>query len=142
MPYLRLRFTIIFSLKCKIHLFFNSINAILYCSVFKSNEKKRVNKKLRLLLTLCIMSFLLFGTHIYIAYKTLERLDITVLYFLYLLFKLNSSLSNLKQYTKRFIIIACTIRTKTCLETPFITLKYPIYFLYCSDFECFRRFSA
>ncbi|AFR74493.1 Hypothetical protein C248_2553 [Staphylococcus aureus 08BA02176] len=57
MPYLRLLFTIIFSLKCKIHLFFNSINAILYCSVFKSNEKKRVNKKLRLLLTLCIMSF-------------------------------------------------------------------------------------
>ncbi|AWQ87682.1 hypothetical protein CSC55_2008 [Staphylococcus aureus] len=40
MPYLRLLFTIIFSLKCKIHLFFNSINAILYCSVFKSNKKK------------------------------------------------------------------------------------------------------
>ncbi|QBX60447.1 Hypothetical protein SaO217_2383 [Staphylococcus aureus] len=109
MPYLRLLFTIIFSLKCKIHLFFNSINAILYCSVFKSNKKNRVNKKLRLLLTLCIMGFLLFGTHIYIAHKTLEYLDITSLYFLYLLFKLNSNSSNLKQYTKAYIIIACTM---------------------------------
>ena len=70
-------------------IFLNLINASLYCSVFKSNEKKRVNKKLRLLLTLCIMSFLLFETHIYIAYKALEYLDITGLYFLYLLFKLN-----------------------------------------------------
>ncbi|MBU7197034.1 hypothetical protein KR746_13400, partial [Staphylococcus aureus] len=78
-------------------------------SVFKSNEKKRVNKKLRLLLTLCIMSFLLFETHIYIAYKALEHLDITGLYFLYLLFKLNSNSSNLKQYTKPYIIIACTM---------------------------------
>ena len=75
----------------------------------KAMKKKRVNKKLRLLLTLCIMSFLLFGTHIYIAYKALEYLDITVLYFLYLLFKLNSNSSNLKQYTKAYIIIACTM---------------------------------
>ncbi|CEH27313.1 FIG01108632: hypothetical protein [Staphylococcus aureus] len=44
MPYLRLLFTIIFSLKCKIHLFFNSINAILYCSVFKSNKKTELIK--------------------------------------------------------------------------------------------------
>ncbi len=33
--------------------FFNSINAILYCSVFKSNAKTQVNKKLRLSLILC-----------------------------------------------------------------------------------------
>ncbi len=75
----------------------------------KAMKKKRVNKKLRLLLTLCIMSFLLFITHIYIACKTLESLDITGLYFLYLFFKLNSNLSNLKQYTKAYIIIACTM---------------------------------
>ena len=55
------------------------------------------------------MVFLLFGTHIYIAYKALEHLDITGLYFLYLLFKLNSNSSNLKQYTKAYIIIACTM---------------------------------
>ncbi len=53
--------------------------------------------------------FLLFGTHIYIAYKTLEYPDITGLHFLYLLFKLNSNSSNLKQYTKVYIIIACTM---------------------------------
>ena len=55
------------------------------------------------------MSFLLFITHIYIACKTLESLDITGLYFLYLFFKLNSNSSNLKQYTKAYIIIACTM---------------------------------
>ncbi len=53
--------------------------------------------------------FLLFGAHIYIAHEALESLDITVLYFLYLLFKLNSNSSNLKQYTKTYIIIACTM---------------------------------
>ena len=51
-----------------------------YIVRFLKAMKKRVNKKLRLLLTLCIM-VLLFGTHIYIAYKALEHLDITGLYF-------------------------------------------------------------
>lgn len=46
-------FTIISPLNAKFINFLNLINASLYCSVFKSNTKKRVNEKLRLSLILC-----------------------------------------------------------------------------------------